>query len=293
MARYRGRVTGDLIHYLADTGPLVGGGSPAVVTVHGIASRWIDGVRNPAQEFVWRSRVRRALTTCSAVITPSSSSAQDISDVFDIPIENIAVIPHGIEHMKSSSPCADVLSDVVERQLRREFILYVGNIEPRKNLEALVAAMGMPSVRELGLDLVVAGKPAWNFGAAMSAIERSRDVVYLGYVSDSDRNALMRRCRAFVFPSLYEGFGFPVLEALSSGRPVITSDRGSLAEVAGPSYIVEELTSEGIATSIVSAMNDDSWLLSCETAGPAWADQFTWKSSVASHIEVYRGVLGE
>ncbi|WP_235579512.1 MULTISPECIES: glycosyltransferase family 4 protein [unclassified Rhodococcus (in: high G+C Gram-positive bacteria)] len=291
-ARYRRQVPADLIHYLADTGSLIGGGTPSVVTVHGIASRWIDGVRSPLKEYVWRSRVHRAISTSVAVVTPSKSSACDIAEVFDVPIERIAVIPHGIEHMTLNG-VLQPLSEEVRNRIPAEFLLYVGNIEPRKNLEALIAAMDEPGVRSLGLKLVIAGKPAWNYDMTMAAIKSSSHVIYLGFVSDSDRNALMKACTAFVFPSRYEGFGFPVLEALSAGRPVITSDRGSLAEVAGPSWISEDLSSEGIGDSIASALNDSGWLAHCVEEGPRWVTRFSWEVSIKSHLDVYRKVCGQ
>lgn len=281
---------GDVLHYVADTGPLVRTRRPSVVTVHGVASRWISVARTSRQEKVWRTRVQRAIDSTEHVITVSNSSANDVAEVFGVPADRLTTIEHGIDLEKFSTPTA--LSPELAAQLPERFVLYLGNIEPRKNLMPLVRAFAAPEVRALGVKLVIAGRPAWNSEESLSVIDASPDVVRLGFVSDEDRTALMQACTAFAFPSLYEGFGFPVVEALAAGAVVITSDRGSLAEVAGPSLRFPDLDSDGIAAGIVSAVTDDAARAACEAGGLQWASRYTWDASVDKHIEVYRKVLG-
>lgn len=276
----------EVLHYVADTGPLVPTRTPSVVTVHGIASRWIDGVRTARQERVWRTRVKRAISSTNALVTVSESSADDISEVFGVDRTAIAVIPHGIDSERFSRPVE--LSPELQAQLPEQYLLYVGNIEPRKNLLALVEAM--TQVRELGLPLVIAGKPAWNFAEAQKAIETSPDVIYVGFVSDDDRSALMQHCTLFVFPSRYEGFGFPVLEAMAAGAPVLTSHEGALREVAGPSKILVGLDATAIAEGISDALFDQPWRTSAIDGGRKWASSFTWDASVDAHLAVYKNV---
>jgi len=280
----------EVLHYVGDTGPLLGTRRPTVVTVHGVASRWIEGARTHAQELAWRSRVARAIAAADHVITVSNSSAADIVNVFNVDANRMTVIEHGIDLETFAAPRQ--LSPELRTVLPERFALYLGNIEPRKNLTALVAAFGTPEVRALGLPLVVAGKAAWNAEASIAAIEASDNVVRLGFVSDDDRAALMQACELFVFPSLYEGFGFPVLEGLAAGAVVLTSDRGSLAEVAGPSLRLPGLDSAGIAAGIVSAADTLGTAGDVRRAeGRAWASRFTWDASVERHIEVYESVM--
>lgn len=280
---------GDLLHYVADTGPLLRTRRPSVVTVHGVASRWIKTVRTARQEAVWRSRVDRAITSTHAVITVSESSADDVSQVFGVDRASITVIPHGIE---VALPQTDEMSRELRQKLPKEFLLYLGNIEPRKNLTSLVRSLEDPEVKALGLPLVIAGKPAWNAGESMRAIEESSSTIRVGFVSDDDRYHLMKTCTAFVFPSLYEGFGFPVLEAMQVGAIVITTRRGSLAEVAGPSFCIEDVTSEGIAAGVVSALSKEAAdIEAARLEGRAWANGFSWDASVEAHIDVYRSVM--
>lgn len=274
-----------VLHYSADTGPLIRSRVPSLVTVHGVASRWTPVARSPRQEAQWRFRVKKAIECSDEVITVSESSADDISEVFDIQRASIKVIHHGIDSATFATPAS--LSAATAAKIPQNFALYLGNIEPRKNILELVRAFQTPEVQSLGLQLVIAGRPAWNFDEAMQAINAASNVTYVGFVSDEDRIALMQKCAIFVFPSHYEGFGFPVLEAMAAGAPVVTSRKGSLSEVAGPAWELESLDAAGIAHSLVRALADEAWQTSVRSAGRAWASQFTWAKSIDSHLESY------
>lgn len=278
-----------VLHYVADTGPLIPTRLPSVVTVHGIASKWVQGVRKPYAETIWRARVGAAIKNTNRIITVSESSADDISDVFSVDREAISVILHGIDNAKFAKPTE--LSGGIRGKVPSEFLLYVGNIEPRKNLVELVAAMSRRPLAEMGPPLLIAGKPAWDSDDSMRAIMAGRNVRYLGFVSEQDKIALMQRCAAFVFPSKYEGFGFPVLEAMAAGAPVITSDRGALGEVAGPARVSTGIDRHSLADEIQGALADSSWLNRAPLDGRDWASGFSWKKSIDSHVEVYRSVV--
>lgn len=280
---------GSVLHYLADTGPLMGSRAPSVVTVHGVASRWISTARTPRQERIWRLRVRSAIAASDRVITVSESSRRDVASEFGVAEDQITVIHHGVD-LPSSSKRA--LSPAVAQAVPSKYLLYVGNIEPRKNLVALVDAMNRPELRQLGLRLVIAGKPAWNAEESLRAITASPHVIHLGFVSDEDRSALMAGALAFVFPSLYEGFGFPVLEAMAAGTPTLCSNAGSLAEVAGPAWRLEDITADGIAEGVARALQSAAWMAEIPSRGPEWASEFSWAKSIAQHIAVYREVVG-
>ncbi|QOT22792.1 glycosyltransferase family 1 protein [Paenarthrobacter sp. YJN-D] len=275
-----------VVHFVADTGPLLSPRMPSVVTVHGVASRWISTARSSQQEFIWRARVGAAIRNCDHVITVSESSADDVSTVFKLDRALISVIPHGIS--QSMFAHNEEYSDSIAGLVPEEFLLYVGNIEPRKNLIELIQAV--ETNRDLPR-LVLAGKPAWNFSESMDAITKATRTIYLGFVSNEDRAALMSRCAAFVFPSLYEGFGFPVLEAMASGAPVITTDRGSLKEVAGPAWILQGTDRQAIGDGIVAALDDTAWRRDVREQGRSWASKFSWDESVSRHVAIYRSLL--
>ncbi|WP_216659941.1 glycosyltransferase family 1 protein [Paenarthrobacter sp. CM16] len=279
---------GFVLHYSADTGPLLPTRAPSVVTVHGVASRWITTARSARQEKIWRTRVQRAIHSTDAVITVSRSSADDVSEVFGIDPALITTIPHGIDTEYFAQ--RRVLSERLQHLRSVPYVLYLGNIEPRKNLIELVRAFSLPPLKDLGVKLVIAGKPAWNAAETMAAIE-SAGIEHLGFVDDDERVALMQHAALFAFPSLYEGFGFPVLEALASGTAVICSDRGSLKEVAGPSLVFEDTDAESIARGIAGAFSNSTATRHSEDAGLAWARRFSWDASVEAHTAVYEKVL--
>ncbi|CBH50039.1 glycosyltransferase family 4 protein [Prescottella equi] len=278
-----------VLHYVADTGPLISTRSPSVVTVHGVASKWVEGVRKPRAERVWRARVGAAIRRTDRTITVSESSADDIADVFGVDRESISVILHGIDCAKFIQP--RTLSKEIAEKVPDEYLLYVGNIEPRKNLVELVESMSRGPLADVGMPLLIAGKPAWDAEESMAAITASDHVRYLGFVSEDDKIALMQRCTAFVFPSKYEGFGFPVLEAMAAGAPVITSQRGALLEVAGPAMVTADIDRDSIALAVAAALSDNEWLTNARKRGRAWASTFSWDKSVEAHVEVYRSVV--
>lgn len=280
---------GTVCHYVADTGPLVKTRLPSVVTVHGIASRWTKVARTARQEAVWRYRVKRAIASTDALITVSHSSARDVAAEFGVEESMIHVIPHGIDVDRFATP-ASLSAETDTWPLPENFVLYLGNIEPRKNLDNLVQAFQSDELRSLGIPLVIAGKPAWNYAETMREIERAHNVIHLGFVSDQDRVALMQRCSLFVFPSHYEGFGFPVLEAMAAGAVVACSSRGSLDEVAGPAIRMEDLTSEGVAAAVLCALVNDDARAHCKDNGILWTQGFSWENSISEHIDVYRQV---
>lgn len=277
----------DVIHYLADTGSLIRTRKPTVVTVHGVASRWFPGARSRSADTVWRARVQRAIGVSDAIVTVSESSADDIASEFQVDRSLIHVIYHGLDHSQFEPP--KLAPKRLEHLSAEPFVLYVGNIEPRKNLIALVRAFDCAVLSKARL--VVAGRPAWDYRESLDAFAGRENVEYLGFVSATERAWLMTNCALFAFPSLYEGFGLPVLEALGVGAPVICSDRGSLPEVAGPSKIFEDTSVDAISAGITDALSDVDWTARVRVDGPKWASQFTWDQCVSAHLGVYDSLV--
>ncbi|MHA7272358.1 glycosyltransferase family 4 protein [Arthrobacter sp. TMT4-20] len=282
------RPAGDVLHYVADTGPMLSTRSPSVVTVHGIASLSVPDVRSKLSEKIWRTRVKRAVASCDHVITVSESSARDIRELTGLDSSRLTVIPHGIDTERFRS--VSLMSDQIRLNLPARFALYVGNIEPRKNLTQLCRAFSSPVVRALDIPLVIVGKPAWDSEEAMAAIAGSKNVRYLGFVSEEDKISLMQACSLFVFPSLYEGFGFPVLEAMAAGAVVASSRRGSLEDVAGPALVLDITDLDSLVSSLEQALTDSAARAISLKAGKSWLSSFDWDRSVEDHLRVYRRV---
>ena len=137
----------------------------------------------------------------------------------------------------------------------------------------------------------MAGRAAWNSEDIERRIAESPNTVRVGFVSNADRVYLLQHCRAFLFPSLYEGFGFPVLEAMAAGAPVLATRRGSLRDVAGPAGHIQDVTADAIEEALNTYLNDNTWLEQVKDEGRAWANEFSWANSVAAHHRLYEELV--
>jgi glycosyltransferase involved in cell wall biosynthesis len=277
----------DVVHFPTDTGglPLLhAAGKPVVATVHGLASAHVPSVRTTRAEAMWRSRVRMTVSVAREVITVSTTSADDLMTHLGVSAQRIHVIHHGIDH--------DRFNVTGRRRahfpsLPQRYLLYLGNLDPRKNVGSLLRAFDTRLARRHDIALVVAGRHAWGCHEVVREMQERADVLYLGPVPDSEVAPLMRGAMGFVFPSLYEGFGFPVLEALACGVPVAATARGSLGEVAGDVVVrIDDPTPSGIRTALEELLSNGSADGRAE-AGVAHASKFTWARSAAAHAEVF------
>jgi alpha-1,3-rhamnosyl/mannosyltransferase len=275
-------------HYPADTGPLRR--HPRVrtaVTLHGVGTLVTPGLREPAAAAVWLWRARRAARVADVVITCSDSSRQDILRLADGAFEPaVEIIPHAVDHdLFRPASEAEVAAAVARHGLRRPFVLFVGNLEPRKNVPELVRAVEALGGDLPGLELVVVGRPAWEPEATLQAIERSPSARRLERVADAELRALMTACSALALPSLYEGFGLPVLEAMACGAPAVCTRRGALEEVAGDAATyAEDVTAAALADALRRSLSRprEHW----EPLGIARAAGFTWSASAEGHRRV-------
>lgn len=284
----------DVVFYPADTGPLVKSKVPVVTTIHGVASLHIQGVREARREWLWRQRVTRAALLSDVVVTVSRSAKQDVCDLTGVNPDKVRVIHHGIDHEKFS-PTASADDHMLLRRLGlrdQNFFLYVGNFDPRKNISAVIDAASRVW-RETGIPTVFSGAHAWGQGDVLKNAEHSQGCRYLGRTSDEVLTALLRNCVAFLFPSKYEGFGFPVLEAMACGAPVICSDRGSLGEVAGDAaLILSDLSGVNLAGEMLRLLNSQALSSLLRQKGLLQASKFHWEASLRLHVEAFSSALG-
>jgi glycosyltransferase involved in cell wall biosynthesis len=283
-----------IIHYPADTGPIrVSRAVRTVVTLHGVGTLHAPGIRSPRAAKLWLWRARRAAQVADAIVTVSESSRRSILELVGGELRSeIAVIPHGLDGRRfHPATAAEVTAAHRRHAITRPFILYVGNLEPRKNLVELVRAVEMLVRDGADLELLVGGKPAWDAEPTLDAIARSPAARRLGWLSDIDVRALMSSCRAFVFPSLYEGFGLPVLEAMACGAPVVCTDRGSLREVAGDvACYAAGTTAADVAEALRECVVQDPAVLG--RRGIERAGGFSWERSAREHAALFARVLG-
>jgi len=227
------------------------------------------------------------------ILTVSSFSREEIHKLLHIPREKISVVYNAA----SCSPEAEPFEAVAEKYpIRRPYILYVGTIEPRKNLVRLIQAFTWLR-KEYGIphQLVLAGGRGWNCGDVYQAAREGapeNEIVFTGYISQGEKNALYQNAGLFVFPSLYEGFGIPPLEAMEMGCPVVCSNAASLPEVAGEAArLVDPLDVAEIARGIWDVLSDSGYASRLVERGYQQAKKFTWAASAEKLAEICAAVL--
>jgi glycosyltransferase involved in cell wall biosynthesis len=228
------------------------------------------------------------------ILTVSEASKRDILRLFDVPPDKIEVVYHAIDEHFGVTPGDERVAQVRERyQLHHTFALYVGSIRPHKNLLRLIEAFH--ELRRSGLDdlqLLIIGDEISKLPALRRAVHRHKlhkHVRFLGYVADDTLAVLYRLASVFVFPSLYEGFGLPPLEAMASGTPVVTSNVSSLPEVAGDAAVfVDPYDVGSIVDGMRRVLTDRALAESLRHRGLRRAREFSWERSARRTLEVYR-----
>jgi alpha-1,3-rhamnosyl/mannosyltransferase len=293
LPRAAARAGVDLIHAPAYTAPFWAG-VPVVLTIHDVSyarhPEWYPYRRDWAR----RAFYRRSARAASHVITDSDFSAREIHAAYGIAPSKITVVPLGVAPAFAEEGASDLPAGVTE-----PYVLHVGDLHERRNLPVVVDAV-LAARRHFGaaaaLSLVLAGIDRGVAGA-LCAIAREADapdaVVVLGQVSEERLRALYRGATALVYPSLYEGFGLPVLEAMASGTPIIASRAASIPEVAGDAGLLLDPLDVGAWTNaIVTVANDERMRERMRAAGRARAASFTWDRTARATLAVYRAVLG-
>ncbi len=257
----------DVLHCPSFRGPLHAR-VPLVVTVHDLAVFRHPGAFNRWTRTYSRALVPRVVRTAQRVIAVSEFTRRELVDVLHVAEERIRVVPNAV-----GAPF-----DVAGPRADGEYVLAVGTVEPRKNLPRLAAA-----ARRVGVELRIVGARGWG-----DVDVGGNGVRFLGFVSDDELARLYRGALCVAYPSLYEGFGIPVLEALACGAAIVTSAGTAMAEVAdGAAVLVDPRDPDAIAAGIREAIERRDEL---SPLGPARARTFTWEASAAATVGVYREV---
>lgn len=271
-------------------------GCQTVVTIHDLSI-----LLHPAtheKHLVRRARWRlpKMARAATKIITPSESVKREVCEHLGVQAGKVVAIPEAARRSFHQVPRRETVE--VRRRLRveDEFILFVGTVEPRKNLLALVRALEeILRTTPLRPQLVIAGKEGW-LTAELYAYLKSSDIQqrvrFTGYVSDSDLRALYSSCSAFVYPSLYEGFGLPLLEAMACGAPVITSRSPSIIETVGDAArLVSPTDFRELAGAMTRVLKDSGERAYLSTNGLSRAAQFSWERAARETLDVYRSAL--
>ena len=229
------------------------------------------------------------------IITGSQYIKDEIVDQLHYDAARVEVIHHGIDHEYFQRlDRATLQGFIAEHNLPKNFILFVGSIEPRKNLKnALLAYNSLPAAFKKEYKFVLAGFSGWKNEEVMKIIRKEKEnIVYLGYLSNQDLAYLYNLASVFLYPSLYEGFGLPPLEAMACGTPVIVSDSSSLPEVCrDAAYYIDPRSTESISDGIMKVTSDSELRSTLAQKGIDRANMFSWDASAGKHLSLFNEVL--
>ena len=293
VARAARRAGCALLHLPAGLGPIGGRRFPLVVTVHDVAVLRFPELFRPWQRHYTRVVLPRVARRARAVIAASRATKQDVVELLGVPEDRVRVIANGLTPgIRPVAPDSARARGVRARYaLPERFILTVGSVEPRKNLRRLIEAVRLVSERSDGRDfaLVHAGPEGWLSHDVPRGNGRVR---FLGHVSSEDLAVLYSLARGCAYPSLWEGFGLPVLEAMACGCAVLTSRVSALPEVAGDAALLVEPTSvEEITDGLARLWTDDALRARLAQRGIERAKEFSWERAAAETAAVYDAAL--
>ncbi len=295
---YARRLDLDVIHDPTGVSPFFfgAGRSKIVVTLHDVFPWSFPGTSTLIEKIIYRLWLPRTIQKAHAVITASEQSRKDILHFLPVAPGRMHVIPHGISHCFHPLPASETKARLVEAfDLSSPFILSAGTTAPRKNIPRLVEAFTRLAKEFPQLRLVLVGPSSGKTTIAnpLSAGGRLSDrIVRTGPVSDSDLAALYNGCELFVFPSLYEGFGLPPLEAMACGTPVVCSNTSSLPEVVGDAALfVQPLDTRGLADAIREVLTNGKLRSGMREKGLIQAKKFSWERNAMETLELYRKVV--
>lgn len=244
-----------------------------------------------------RRLVPASIASADHVLCFSDFTRREAAELYALPPERATVVPHGVHPRFFAVPTPAELARLRERhRLPERFLLFVGTLEPRKNLMSFLHAHDrLPRDLQREHPLVLVGDAGWGDDAARAAVqerEESGRLLRLGYVVDEDLPRLYAAATALVLPSLYEGFGLPVLEAMAAGTPVVCSDAPALAEVAGGAALHFPATDvEALAAALVRVLTDADLRDDLARRGRKRASGFTWDRAAAATLTVIRELL--
>ncbi len=282
----------DLLHSPAFVGPLASD-CPFVITVHDLSFLFYpQGFRRLNRSYL-QSFTRFSVRRAQRVIAVSESTKRDLVQQYGLSPNNVDVVHNGVDPSFRPLPADQVVAFRKDRGLPERFILFVGTLEPRKNVVRLVEAYAQLGKGRPPLMLI--GGKGWFYDeifARVEALNLSGEVKYVGYVEADELPLWYNAADLFVYPSLYEGFGLPPLEAMACGTAVITSTASSLPEVVGKAGILVDPTdSEALAAAMEQVLADKGVQQQMQVAGLAQAQNFSWEKTARRTVATYRRAL--
>jgi len=260
------------------------------VTVHDVGFKRNPKLYKKIQYYYHDLTMRRIKSRVNTIITISDFSKQEIIDLYKIEAKKIVVIPLGYDQEKYNKNIVDDYSVLKKYKIQKPYILYVGRLERKKNIGNLIKAFAYSKILNPELKLVLAGNAGNEYEEIKNIINKNRlesEIILPGYIDEIDLPVVIKMAGAFVFPTLYEGFGLPILQSMAVGTPVITSDIEPHRWVAGGAAIlVNPKDSEDMAKKINKAIKDEIFVLELKNRGFKRVEQFSWQNTAIKVLAV-------
>jgi glycosyltransferase involved in cell wall biosynthesis len=294
LALYRTGV--DLLHVQYTAPPWCP--KPVVATIHDLSYEHFPELFTARERFFFKRTILHTARQAAAVLTGSEYSRQDIAQTYHVPPEKVIVTPYGFN--QAFQPVRDSIKiEAIKKkyQIEQAYLLTVGNLQPRKNLPRLIRAYTRlrEQVDDFHHQLVIVGKKAWLFEPVLREARHSRyvtDIIFTDYVPEEDLPILYSGATVFVYPSLFEGFGLPVLEAMACGAPVITSNTSSLPEVVGDAGImIDPHDEQALAVAIQRIVADARRRAHLSEQGLQQAQKFSWRRTAELTLRTYEAIV--
>lgn len=286
------RAKPDLLHSLAFVSPMLTP-TPTVVTVYDLSFHITPERFQPAQRLYLRTLTGLSCRRARRVFAISESTRADVVRLLGVPADRVDLAYPGVDAAFQPLPAAAVAAFRARRELPARFVLYLGTLEPRKNLTTLLTAFAQLRAAQPDLHLVLAGGRGWWYAdlfRQVQALGLESAVHFPGYVPAEDLLLWYNAAAAFAYPSAYEGFGMPVTEALACGCPVVTTTASSLPEAGGDAaYLVPPADAPALAAALALALQPDP---ARRARGLAHAARFTWAATATQTAAGYRRALG-
>jgi glycosyltransferase involved in cell wall biosynthesis len=281
----------DICHFTNYLAPLFST-TPSLVTIYDMTLFVTPRFHNFKKIALDRTLIPHVARRARAIITVSNSARDDIVRLLRVPREKVHVITGAVSSdFRPVNDAARIEAVRARYGLQQPFILYVGTIEPRKNITRLVQAFARLKKAGLPHKLAIVGQPGWHCAPIFAEVERlglRNEVIFTGYVAFEDLPVLYSAAESMAFPSLYEGFGLPVIEAMACGAPVVTSRSSSLMEVAGDAGLLVDPRSVGeLATALRRLHEEPDLREELSRRGLARAAEFTWERSARATLDLY------
>jgi|SRR6266700_2009615 len=284
----------DVLHSPVNVLPAtIPGNCATVITLHDLAFLRFPELLTRAKRLYHTTFTIRSMKRATQLITVSDSTKYDAFELVDIPLERIQTVYPCIDEHFSNVVDSKKVSHLREQHgLGEGFILYLGTLEPRKNIPMLIEAYHLlRQQHNIRQKLVIAGGKGWHYDAIFAKVQELglQDVVlFPGFIADDDRPLWYQAAVVFAYPSLYEGFGLPVSEALACGTPVVTSDISSMPEAgAAMALCVNPHDVEAMSHALQRALTDEQWRARCRSEAPAIAQRFSARIMVEQTVRVY------